>query len=197
MIEFKRDFEKILPYNWKNYLGYQADNDFSVKWYGASFQVFEIADNKDADFRKYLEIYEPLFKNIVSAFDNSSSWIVSHDIKGAPWFPNEYDNLSDLRKLFKQNDILNTFKGAVIFSTSELVKYSKELISYPYTVTGRKDVLYRDLDISHKELPAIIRISGHLNIDFITIKENIFNKIKNADFTGAFIVKEYRGNLAS
>jgi hypothetical protein len=51
MIEFKLDVEKILPYNRKNYLGYQADNDdFSVKWYGASFQVLEIADQKGASF---------------------------------------------------------------------------------------------------------------------------------------------------
>jgi hypothetical protein len=63
MIEFKRDVEKILPYNRKNYLGYQAGADLSFKWYGASFQVVEIADQKDASFQQYLEMYEPLFKN--------------------------------------------------------------------------------------------------------------------------------------
>lgn len=194
MIEFKRDVEKILPYNRKNYLGYQADTDFSVKWYGVSFQLVEIADQKDASFQRYLEMYEPLFKNIVLDFDNCSSWIVSHDIKGLPWFPNEFDNLSDLRTLFKRNDILNTFKGAVIFSTPDLIVYSKELVSYPYAVTGRKGVLYRDLDISHSELPAIIRISGHLNIDFISTEETIFRKIRHADFARGFVVKEYRGN---
>jgi hypothetical protein len=66
---------------------------------------------------------------------------------------------------------MTTFKGAVIFSTSDLIVYSKELISYPYVVTGIKGGLYRDLDISHSKLPAIIRISGHLNIDFITTEE--------------------------
>jgi hypothetical protein len=172
MIEFKRDIEKILPYNRKNYLGYQADTDFSVKWYGASFQVVEIADQKNASFQQYLEMYEPLFKNIVLEFDKSSSWIVSHD-KAVPWFPNEYDNLPDLRTLFKRNDISNSFIGAVIFFTPDVIQYSKDLVSYPYSVTGRKGVLYRDLDISHSELPAIIRISGHLNIDFISTDENI------------------------
>jgi hypothetical protein len=194
MIEFKRTFEKLLPYNRKNYLGYQADTDFSVKWYGASFQMAEIADQKNASFQLYLEKYEPLFTNIVLDIDNGSSWIVSHDIKGVPWFPNEYDNLPDLRTLFKRNDILTTFKGAVIFSTADLGEYSKELVSYPYTVTGRKGVLYRDLDISHSELPAIIRISGHLNIDFISTEKNIFKKIRHADFASGFVVKEYRGN---
>jgi hypothetical protein len=193
MIEFKKDVEKILPYDRKNYLGYQAGTDVSVKWYGVSFQVVEIADQKNASFQQYLEMYEPLFKNIVLDFDNGSSWIVSHD-RDVRWFPNEYDNLPDLRALFKRNGILNTFKGAVIFSDADLIAYSKELVSYPYAVPGRKGVLYRDLDISHGELPAIIRISGHLNIDFISTEENLFRKIRGADFASGFVVKEYRGN---
>lgn len=193
MIEFKSDVENILPYNRKSYLGYQAGTDVSVKWYGASFQVVEIADQKNASFQQYLELYEPLFKNIVLDFDNDSSWIVSHD-RDVRWFPNEYDNLPDLRTLFKRNDISNSFKGAVIFPTPDLIVYSRELVSYPYAVPGKKGVLYRDLDISHSELPAIIRISGHLNIDFISTEENIFRKIRHADFASGFVVKEYRGN---
>jgi len=194
MIEFKRDVEKIFPYNRKKYLDYQAGTNVSVKWYGVSFQVVEIADQKDASFQLYLEMYEPLFKNIVLDFDNGSSWIVSHDWDGRPWFPFENDNLPDLRALFKRNDILDTFKGAMIFSAPDLIVYSKELVSYPYAVTGRKGGLYRDLDISHSELPAIIRISGHLNIDFISTEENLFKKIRDADFAKEFVVKEYRGN---
>jgi hypothetical protein len=194
MIEFKRNVEKLLPYNRKNYLGYQAGEDLSIKWYGVSFQVLEIADREDASFQQYLEMYEPLFKNMVSAFDNDSSWIVSLDIDGRPWFPYENDKLPHLRTLFKENDILTTFKGAVIFSAPDLVEYSKDLISYPYIVTGFKNRFYRDLDISHRELPAIMRISGHLNIDFITTDENIFKIIRHADFASGFVVKEYRGN---
>jgi len=194
MIEFKLDVEKILPYNRKNYLSYMADNDdFSVKWYGASFQVVEIADQKDASFQQYLEMYEPLLKNIVSNFDNRSSWIVSHD-RDVPWFPNEYGNLPELRTLFRRNDISNSFKGAVIFSAPDLMVYSRQLVAYPYSVTGIKGGLYRDLDISHSELPAIIRISGHLNIDFISTQENIFRKIINMKSASEFVVKEYRGN---
>jgi hypothetical protein len=102
--------------------------------------------------------------------------------------------LPDLRTLFKRNDISNSFKGAVIFSAPDLIAYSKELVSYPYAVSGKKGVLYRDLDISHSVLPAIIRISGHLNIDFISTDENIFRKIINLNFANEFIVKEYRGN---
>src|ERR1700743_2326394 len=102
MIKFKKDFEKLLPYNRKTYLDYQAGDDLSVKWYGVSFQVLEIADQKDASFQEYLEIYEPLFKNIVLDFDRGSSWIVSHDRDGSPWFPYKNDNLPDLRMLFKR-----------------------------------------------------------------------------------------------
>lgn len=55
-------------------------------------------------------------------------------------------------------------------------------------------MLYTDVDISHSELPVIIRISGHLNIDFISTEEQIFRKIINANFANRFVVKEYRGN---
>ncbi|HXD78047.1 MAG TPA: hypothetical protein VN616_09590 [Puia sp.] len=194
MIEFKRGVEIILPYDRKNYLGYQADTDFSVKWYGVSFQVVDIADQKDANFEQYLEMYEPLFKNIVLYFDKFSSWIVSHDADDVPWFPNDHNNLSDLRTLFKRNKVADTFSGAIAFSTSDLIAYSRELISYPYIVTGRKGVLYRDLDISHSELPSIIRISGHLNIDFVSTDREYFEKIRHADFASGFEAKEYRGN---
>ncbi len=194
MVDFKRDFEKILPYNRTKYLGYQADTDFSVKWFGVSFQVVEIADQKNASFEQYLKLYEPLFKNMVLAFDDISSWIVSHDIKDRPWFPYSNDSLPNLRTLFKLNNISNSFTGAVVFSTPDLMAYAKELVSYPYAVIGTKGSLYRDLDISHSKLPAIIRISGHLNIDFISSEENIFRKIRHADFASRFVVKEYRGN---
>ena len=195
MIEFKRDFEKILPYNREKYIDYLADAaDSSVKWYGGSFQAPAITDQKDVSLQHYLEMYEPLFKNIVLQLDNGASWIVNHDDKNLPWFPNEYDNLPYLRTLFKKNNVLNTYEGALVFSTLDLVKYSKELISYPFTVTGKKDFLYKNLDISNNKLQTIIKISGHLNIDFLSTEQLIFEKIINADFANGFVVKEYRGN---
>lgn len=193
MIEFERNFEKILPYNRGKYIDYLADAVGPVmKWYGASFQVPEITDQKDVSFQQYLEMYEPLFKNIILQLDNGSSWIINHDDKDLSWFPNEYDTLPYLRALFKQNNILNSFTGALIFSTGDLVKYSKELISYPFAVTGKKDFLYKNLDISHSELPTIIKISGHLTIDFLSTEQLIFRKIVHANFTSDFVVKEYR-----
>ena len=194
MIEFQRNIEKILPYNRKGYMSYQSGSRMSVKWYGVSFQVAEITDQEDASFQQYLEIYEALFRDLISEFDSDSSWIVTHDFKNLPWFPNEYDNLPDLRALFKQNNILSTFTGAVIFSVPELIGYSEDLVSYPYVLPGRKGMFYRDLDISHSQLPAIIRISGHLNIDFISTEQQIFRKIMQANFVKGFVVKEYRGN---
>jgi len=194
MIHFERNFEKLLPYDREDYLSYQADTVSSVKWYGVSFQLIEIADQKDASFQQYLEMYEPLFKKLILEFDNTSSWIVSHDINGALWFPNASDNLRNLRTLFISNNISNTFNGAIIFAAPDLIKYSKDLVSYPYVAAGKDGGLYRDLDVSHFKLPAIIRISGHLNIDFISTEENIFRKIRDADFANGFVVKEYRGN---
>jgi len=195
MIEFKRNIEEILPYDREKYIEYLADDaDSPVKWYGASFQVPEIADLKDPSFQKYLELYEPLFKNIILNVDNGLSWIVNHDDKDLPWFPNENDTLPHLRALFKQNNVLNAFKGALIFSTGDLVNYSEELVSYPFIVTGKKSFLYKNLDISHSELPIILKISGHLNIDFLSTDQLIFRKIVFASFTNSFVVKEYRGN---
>lgn len=196
MIKFKRDFEKTLPYDRKKYIGYLAEvADSSIKWYGASFQVADVIDRRDTNLQQYVEMYEKLFKSIVLELDNGSSWIVNHDDKDLSWFPNEYSNLPYLRALFKRNDILYSFKGALIFSTDDLLKFTKELISYPFTVMGEKDTLYKNLDISHSKLQTIIKISGHLNIDFLSLEEGIFRKIIQAKFANSFIVKEYRSHM--
>lgn len=195
MIDFKKRVSEILPYDRKKYIEYLAEKvDPSVKWYGASFQVPEIVDRPDDSFQQYLEVYEPLFKSIIAELDNGLSWIVNHDDKDLPWFPNENDTLPELRTLFKQNNISNAFKGALIFSIGDLLKYSKDLVSYPFTASGKKGFLYKNLDISHSEMPAVIKISGHLTIDFLSTEQPIFMKIRYANFVSGFDVKEYRGN---
>jgi hypothetical protein len=50
------------------------------------------------------------------------------------------------------------------------------------------------LDISHGELPVITKISGHLNIDFLSTDKEILREIVNENSSNLFIVKEYRDN---
>ena len=169
MIEFKKNFNKLLPYNRKQYIEYlAADADSSIKnWYGVSFQSPMTGGKKGMTLQEFVKSYERLFKKVVLKFGNESFWVVNHDDKDLEWFPNYDDNLTHLRSLFKKNDVPNSFKGALIFSTDDdLLEFSKDLISYPYAVLKKDGFLYKDLDVSHGELQLIIKISGHLNIDF-------------------------------
>ena len=195
MIEFKKSLKKILPYDRQQLSEYfNDDNGSSIKWHGVSFQLPGSSEWKKIDFEEYVETYEPLFKKVVSRFGNGSFWIVNHEGKDLKWFPNDDENLTHLRALFKQNDVPNTFRGAITFSMDELLKFSMDLISYPYVVLRKDGFLYSDLDISHGKLQFIIKISGHLNIDFLSTDNEILREIVNENSSKPFIVKEYRSN---
>jgi len=142
---------------------------------------------------KFVEMYEDLFKSVVLKLDNSSFWIVNHDDKDLNWFPNDADNLTHLRTLFKKRNVPNTFKGALVFTTDDLLEYSKDLISYPFAILHKDGFLYKNLDISHGELQFIIKISGHLNIDFLSTKQELLREVLNENSSSTFIVKEYKG----
>ena len=194
MIEFKKNLKKILPYDRKQLSEFFNDtNSSSIKWQGVSFQLPGGSEGKKINFKEYVESFEPLFKKVVSKFGNGSFWVVNHEGKDLKWFPNDDDNLTHLRALFKQNDIPNTFKGAITFSMDNLLKFSMDLISYPYVVLINDGFLYKDLDISHSELQLIIKISGHLNIDFLSTDTEILREIVNENSSKPFIVKKYRG----
>jgi hypothetical protein len=122
---------------------------------------------------------------------NASFWVVNYD-RDSKWFPNDEDNLTSLRTLFKQNNISNKFKGALIFTTGDLLKFSKDLIAYPIAVFNEHGLLYNDLDISHGELPFIIKISGHSNIDFLSTDKELLRKVVGENRSSLFIVREYR-----
>lgn len=194
MIEFKRDVEKVLPYDRKEYIeSFDDDLDSSIKWYGVSFQLPGGSEGQEIGLTKFVEVYEDLFKSVVLKLDNGSLWVVNHDDKDLKWLPNDEDNLPHLRILFKEKNVPNTFKGALVFTTDDLLKYSKELISYPYAVLHKDGFLYKDLNVSHGELQLIIKISGHLNIDFLSPDQELLRKVVNENSSNPFIVKEYRG----
>src|SRR6187402_3219515 len=116
MIEFKEEFKEMLPYDRLQYVSFFHDDavDGSIQWFGVSFQLPGTFEGVDIGLEKFVETFEPLFKKIILESDNGSSWIVNHQHTGAMWFPNDDNTLPHLRSLFKQNDVPNTFKGALI-----------------------------------------------------------------------------------
>jgi hypothetical protein len=192
MIEFKKNIKKVLPYDRQDYIS-RADSGSSTKWYGVSFQLPGGFEGREVGLTEYFEKYEQWFKNVISSLDNGSFWIVNHDRRDVVWFPNDEDNLTHLRTLFKQNDVPNTFKGALIFANDDLLDFSKDLISYPYTVFDKDRLLYDNLDISHSELPFIIKIDGHWCIDLLSTDKELLKKVINGNSSDVFIVKQYRG----
>lgn len=194
MIEFKKNFKKLLPYDRKEYVEFfDDDSDLLKKWYGVSFQIPHNSEEKKITSTEFVEVYNDLFKKVVMKFDNGSFWIVNHDDKDLNWFPDDYDNLVNLRTIFKEKNVPNTFRGALIFTTDDLLKFSKDLILYPYTVLHKDGFLYKDLNISHAQLPFLIKISGHLNIDFLSKNQDILKEVVKENSSDSFIIKEYRG----
>lgn len=186
MIEFKNKVKELLPYNRKTYIS-------KKDWFGVSFQLPGVFEGKDIGLKTYLEVYENWFNDVISKFSNNSQWIVNQDFIDEDWFPNKQNNLKFLRSLFKQNNIPNTFNGSIIFSTDDLLKFSRDIISYPYAVFDKTGLLYNNLDVSHNELPFVIKISGHLNIDLLSTDIELLRKVVNENYSNSFILKEYRG----
>jgi hypothetical protein len=195
MIEFNSNVDESLPYNRQHYIDFLDDGaESSIKWYGVSFQLPHAGGGKQIRLKEFVETYESLFKNVITMLDNGSSWIVNHDDKDLDWFLNDGDNLTQLRSLFKQSNIPNTLRGALIFSTEDLLECYRDLISYPYAAATKEGFLYKNLDISHREVPVIIKVSGHLNIDFLSTDKAVISEIINENSSSLFIVIEYRGN---
>jgi hypothetical protein len=186
MIQFNKKVKELLPYDRKQY-------KLLSKWYGISFQLPGVFEGKDIGLEVYLEAYEDLFKNIITKLDTGLPWIINHDYIDEYWFPNDEDNLSSLRALFKENNIPTTFKGALILMKDDLLKFTKDLISYPYAVFDKKELLYDNLDISHGEKQFIIKISGHLNIDVLSTDDELLRRVVSENCSSKFIIKEYRG----
>jgi len=184
MIVFEKDVRSLLPYDRKQYLAHS-------EWYGVSFQLNK--NLNEINLINFVKMYNPLFENIVSKLDTGLSWIVNHDDKDLDWFPNDEDNLPSLRTLFKQHNISNKFKGALVLTKDDLLHYSKDLISYPFAVFSKESSLYKNLDISHEKIEFIIKISGHLNIDLLSTDTQLLKKIIRRNTTDDFILKPYSG----
>lgn len=190
MVKFKEKIQEILPYDREKYIDF-LDDDFegTSEWSGVSFQL--INAKKEMYSESFFENYEILFKNVLLKLDEGFFWIVNHDDKDLKWFPNDDDNLISLRNLFIQNKIPNTFTGALTFMRDDLLNFSKDLISYPFTVFNEEGLLYKNLDISHSKLQFIIKISGHRNIDFLSTDKSLLEQVVNENSSSIFNVKQY------
>jgi hypothetical protein len=195
MIEFNKSVKKALPYNRRKYLEFWDDEcDLPTEWNGVSIQLPGASEGKVGSLTEFVEAYKGLFKNVVLKLDNGSSWIVNHDKKDLDWFPNDEDNLTALRALFKQNNIPNAFRGALVFTKDDLLKFSGELISYPSAVFNQDGFYYASLDISLGELPFIIKIYGRFSIDLLSTNKELLKEVIKENSSSLFIVREFRGS---
>lgn len=185
MIEFIDDVKNHLPYSRKQYISFK-------NWFGVSYQLDEKLESVTLD--SFVNNFESFIRFLITMFDKDTDWVVNHDDKDLDWFPNNEDNLYDLRKLFKENNIPNNFRGGLILTGHDLLTWIKSLMIYPFSVFNDKDILYKNLDISNCRYQFIIKISGHLNIDLLSTNKDFLEKIIfNDNYPHKFIVKEYRG----
>ncbi len=188
MIEFSKNVKKILPYDRDKYISKE-------QWYGVSFQLPSVSQGQDIGLQLYVKNYKYWFENIINQLDNNSTWIVNHETFDKAWFPNNDKNLIALRTLFKQNSIPNTFKGALVFATNDLLKFTTDIISYPYTVCREQQQgrFYSNIDISNSHIPFVIKILDHLNIDLLSTDLELLKKVVNDNSSDIFIERLYRG----
>ena len=191
MIIFEKNVEKLLPYNRRQYSKFLYDaSTSSVKWYGLSFQIN--GNEEPINLMEYIDSFESFVKELISNLTNNSNWIVNHEGKDFDWFPNNAKNLPSLRSLFRERNILGTYRGALLFTEEDLLKFTKELILYPYVVSNKKGLLYRDINISHEKLPFVIKTTGHYDIDVLSTDKMLLKEIFDQYSQYPFVIKIYR-----
>ena len=197
-VTFPKNVRALLPYNRNHYLRYRhSDAESHTPWYGASFQLTSEAHNisKGINFglSKFLDHYEPFFKQLVAQFDDGSCWIVAQDCPGYPWWPNDEPTLPALRTLFAQHRVPNSFTGALQLPKQAVFAFAQELLSYPTGVFSNERSLYSDVDVSHGTRPVVIKISAHLNVDFLSTDPELVRTVVNKHRSPTFTIKPYTG----
>ncbi|MCZ4500951.1 MAG: hypothetical protein JWQ74_3506 [Marmoricola sp.] len=198
VVTFPKNVRALLPYNRNRYLRYRHSNaDSHTPWYGASFQLASEAHNTahgiNFGLDKFLAHYEPFFKQLVAQFDNGSCWIVAQDSPGYPWWPNDEPTLPALRALFAHYRVPNSFAGALRLPKQAVFAFARELLSYPTGVFSREKSLYSDVDVSHGTLPVVIKISAHLNVDFLSTDQALVRAVVKDHRSPVFTIKPYTG----
>ena len=197
-VSFAQNVRALLPYNRNRYQRYlHSDVDSHTPWYGASFQLTSeaanIAQGVNFGLPKFLAHYEPFFQQLIAAFDDGSGWVVTHDKYDGEWLPNDEPTLPALRALFVQHGVPNRFRGALRLTQPQVVALAREFLSYPTGIYSRKRSLYSDVDVSHGTRPIIIKISAHLNVDFLSTDHALVQAVVKAHRTPVFTIKPYTG----
>ncbi|MDO7851353.1 hypothetical protein [Hymenobacter convexus] len=197
-VGFKPATQALFPYNRKHYQRFLiGDAGSQTPWYGVSFQLASeahaISRGIDFGLTKFIAHYETLFSQVVSAFDDGSDWVITHDKYDEAWWPNTQKTLSALRTLFAQHQVANEFRGALLLKKQAVFTFVRELLSYPTGVFKREGSFYSDIDVSHSHLPFIIKISSHLNVDFLSTQPALLQEIVQAHRSPVFTIKAYRG----
>ena len=156
-------------------------------------EAHNIARGINFGLSKYLDHYEPFFKQLVAQFDDSSCWLVTQDTRGYPWWPNEEPTLPALRALFAQHRVPNAFHGALRMPTQAVFAFAQELLSYPTGVFSRERSLYSDVLVSHGTRPVVLQISAHLNVDFLSTDQELVRAVVKEHRSPAFTIKPYTG----
>ena len=196
MVKFRKTVARLLPYNSTHYMrAWRGRKETDAKWYGYSFQLDE--DERTVSYAlntykpMFIDIYQPFFEEVVLSFGSTSRWIINHDNKDMAWLPNNENNLQRLRSLFKSNNVPFSFKGGLEFDTEDLLLFSKELMLYPTSVFNREQTCYKNLDISNKEIPFIIKTTGHLDIDLLSTDKGLLEKFAGKKMKGSYVI-QYR-----
>jgi hypothetical protein len=91
-----------------------------------------------------------------------------------------------MRDLFKKRDIPTSFIGCLVFDKEDVLNFASELTTYPYVLS------YKNLDVSHSKLPFIIKLTGHLTLDLLSMDEALLGKALNANTFDSFLKIPYR-----
>ena len=162
-----------------------------------SFQLTSEAHNISRGIRfglpKFIAHYEPLFQRVIAAFDNGSHWVVTHDKYTLEWWPNDEPTLPALRDLFAQYRVPKDFNGALLLAPQQVLAFARDLLSYPNGLFRREASLYSNIDVSHSKVPFVIKISDHLNVDFLSTDPALVRTVVNEYHSPAFTIKPYAG----
>ena len=198
MIQFTKDIASQLPYDRKQYRAYfdEDDNTFdrNTSWHAVSLQQEEIRDEKlyqvsPEVVKNCVAKLEKGFNKMITQLDHGLPWIINHDDKDLAWFNKEDTTIPKMREFFTQNKIPISSTGCLIFATTDLHDFARELITYPYVLS------YNNLDISHSKLQFIMKVTGHLTLDFLSTDQALLTGILNDDVFEGFLKIPYRRRM--
>lgn len=171
-----KDLNKNLPFKVKSLNEYLYwENETKSDWNMVALtpylgEKFEITN---MNTQRIIE----LLSSVIELLDDNNNWIIFHGAK-RKWLIEDPDerfiskNLSNLKKLFIQNNINYDFVGGLEFSTIELKGIFYDLIMYPF------DQCF-DIFIAKSNIPFVIQLNQHYEINIICSDVNLIRSVVN------------------